>query len=303
MNTNLQTIDSLINGAIKNDSVNEMLDRFGLNWSVSKLPLSLPDGTTTQYFGIAREDNKVCFSTCKDSYVPYQNEELAELVYRIADKTGYEIYKGGQFNGGAKVYIQLQTGTVSGIGANNDSIKKFVTAINSHDGTTSLKWGHTNITISCKNTFNAAYKELKQSARHTVSIHDRVEQSLRQIEGLGKVEKSIFDTYFKLAETPVKKDDLVNVVKSAMGIDILLTKDQLQKQYSTYNINRMHELLACIDKEMKQKGQTLWGLFSGVTNYTTHVIPAPSRENGRLESKYVGSGFKMDNQIFDLIKA
>jgi phage/plasmid-like protein (TIGR03299 family) len=303
---NLSFVDSLLSSAfatenIQADSVNEMLDKYGLNWKVAKSPLTLPGGIKTPFYGIARVDNNVCFSTCKDTYVPFQNEELAELVYNIAHKTGYEIHNGGTFNGGGKVYLQLSTGEVRGIGENNDIIKKFVTAINSHDGTTSLKWGHTNITISCGNTFNAAYKELKNSARHTNSIHQKVEQSLRQIEGLETVEKSLFDTYFKLAEQPVTQKAITEVVKNITTVDIALTKEQLKKDYSTYSINRMEELLQSIAGEMKQKGQTMWGLFSGVTQYTSHKMPAPNRHNGRLESKYVGSGFKIDNDALQYI--
>jgi len=45
----------------------------------------------------------------------------------------------------------------------------------------------------------------------------------------------------------------------------------------------------------------LWGLFSGVTKYTSHVMPVPNRENGRLESKYVGNGADVDNESFSTI--
>src|SRR5688500_4553595 len=98
-----QTFADSILETVMNDekemAIIEMLDRFGLNWEVVKQRLSLPDGTETPYFGIAREDNKTCFSTCKDSYVPYQNQALAELVYQISEKTGYTLHNGGMFNG------------------------------------------------------------------------------------------------------------------------------------------------------------------------------------------------------------
>ena len=302
MNTNFA--DSILSGVFENtkvDAVNEMLDKYGMNWKVSKQALTLPGGHETPFFGIVREDNNTCFQTCKASYVPYQNTELAELVYRIAEQTGYNIHGGGMFNGGAKVYLQLETGIVKGIGENNDQIKKFVTALNSHDGSTSLRWGHTNITISCKNTFNAAYSDVRNSARHTNNIQKIVEQSLREIEGLNKVEKSIFDTYFQLSETAVTKKHIEEVVLQTIDVDIAVTKDVLEKEYTTYRLNQMHELLASIQGEMKQKGETLWGLFSGVTQYTTHKMSAPKRENGRLESKYIGEGFKVDNDVFEVV--
>ena len=52
---------------------------------------------------------------------------------------------------------------------------------------------------------------------------------------------------------------------------------------------------------MSSKGETLWGLFSGVTHYTSHVLPVPKRDNARLESKYVGTGASVDNDAFAMI--
>jgi hypothetical protein len=198
---------------------------------------------------------------------------------------------------GQKCFSNSKPGSFPGL-VNKDSIKKYVTALNSHDGSTSLRWGHTNITVSCLNTFNAAYQDVKQTAKHTASIKQRIEDSLRQLEALAKVETNIFHTYTKMSETPSRKDALTDVVKYITGVDMTLSKEDLEKNYTTYNLNRVDELLASITQEMKQKGDTLWGLFSGVTHYTTHKMPVPQRDNGRLESKYVGKGFGIDNDVF-----
>jgi phage/plasmid-like protein (TIGR03299 family) len=295
------------NGLTLNDPSNAervatMLDNYGLRWSVSKQPLILPDGSDTPYFAVVRDDNKQVFTTCKDSYVPYQNSELAELLIRISDKTGYEIHSGGEFNGGGKVYLQLNTGNeIKGIGNNRTSVKGFVTGINGHDGTTSLKWGSVNFTICCRNTFAAAKGSLKNSARHTSSIHDRVERSIREIEGVTLQEKSIFDTFIKLSEVPVTEKHIVSIVKNVTGVDIGTPRSTATDIYSSQSINRAGELTSSIASEMESKGQTLWGLFSGVTHYTSHVMRTPNRLNGRLESKYVGMGADIDNDAYSTI--
>lgn len=117
--------------------VDELLDRYKLNWKVDIQPLSLPDNLATDFKGVVRVDNGNCFATCKDSFVPYQNSELAELLIRLSDKTGYNIYNGGMFNGGAKVYLQLESpNKIKGIGENNDTVNGYLTGINGHDGTT-----------------------------------------------------------------------------------------------------------------------------------------------------------------------
>ena len=284
------------------EKVASLLDQFGLRWSVNKRPLYLDDGTKTPYVGIVREDTNQVFSTCKDSYIPYQNSELAELLIRIADMGGYEIHTGGMFNKGSKVYVQLKSGNViNNIGKNNDKVIGYTTGVNSHDGTTSLRWGSTNITISCSNTFSAAAREMTNVLRHTNNLHNKVDMYLKEIGLAVNIEKSIFDKYIKLSEIPVKQKSIAHIVRDVTGVDILLNQEEAKDKFSTYNLNRTDELLECIAKEMEQKGDTMWGLFSGVTNYTTHLMPVPNRENARLESKYVGNAGKVDNKVYNLI--
>jgi hypothetical protein len=206
------------------------------------------------------------------------------------------------FNDGGKVYLQLSTGNeINDIGKNRTKVKGYVTGINGHDGTTSLKWGEVNFTICCRNTFASASRTLKQSARHTASIHDKVEQSIREITGIATAEKSIFDTFIKLSEVAVTKDNIAKIVREITNVDISLPSYQAKKDVSQYSLNRSEELLTSISSEMNSKGETLWGLFSGVTHYTSHVLPVPKRDNARLESKYVGTGASVDNNAFDMI--
>lgn len=284
------------------EQVSDILDRFGLRWSVSKQPLFLPDGEETPYLAVVRDDNKQVFTTCKAGYTPYQNSELAELLVRISEKTGYDIHSGGIFNGGGKVYIQLSTGNeIADLGKNRTKVKGYVTGINGHDGTTSLKWGSVNFTICCENTFAAAKGSLQNTARHTNSIHDRVETSIREIVSVTKVEQTIFDTFIKLSEIPATKDNIKAIVKSVTGVDVDTPRSKAEDIYSTYAVNRSGEMLQSIGSEMAVKGETLWGLFSGVTHYTSHVMPTPKRENARLESKYVGNGANIDNDVYESI--
>lgn len=311
MSTNNFNADSLLNSAFSGmklqdngnaDAVATLLDKYGLRWEVSKQELLLPTGEDTGFFGIVREDNKKTFATCKDGYVPYQNSELAELLIRISEKTGYDIYNGGSFNGGGKVFMQLNTGNhIADIGKDRTQVKGYITGINGHDGTTSLKWGNSNVTISCSNTFASASRQLQQSARHTASIHDKVETSIRQIMGIVEAEKTLFERFIQLSNVPVTKDNIAKIVQKITDVDINLHPSRAEKEYSTYALNRSGELLTSINREMSGKGDTLWGLFSGVTHYTSHVLPVPKRDNARLESKYTGTGLSIDNDAFAMV--
>lgn len=271
----------------------DLLSKYGLNWKVEKQPLLLPNGTNTGFYGIVRTDNNKTFAACKEGYQVFQNSELLELVNEAANNLGLSVTKGGSFKGGGLVYLQLQTGSINDIGENHDKINKYVSAMNSHDGSLSLKWGLTNITISCQNTFWSAVKEMKNSVRHTASMKLKIDEIMNQIQKVQSEEKTIFETFFKFAEVPVKKDHIKNAVNMVLNIDMEGGK---KSDLTAYQINRLHDLSYSINKEMEQKGQTLWGLFSGVTNYTTHKMPGG--DVNRKQSKAIGNGFKIDNTVY-----
>jgi len=50
-------------------------------------------------------------------------------------------------------------------------------------------------------------------------------------------------------------------------------------------------------------GSTKWGLFNGVTRYTTHQKSSPKREYGKQESILLGSCGKMNEKAFNFLKA
>ncbi len=280
----------------KAQEVAEVLEKFKLRWDVSTRPLHLPTGEETPFYGIVRDDNNTVFATAKDSYVPFQNSRLAELVINIAGKAGYEIHSGGMFGGGGKVYLQLNTGnSIGSLGENKTTVKGFVTGINSHDGTHSLKWGNVNLTICCGNTYAAARKSLQQSARHTTGIFNTVDRYLTELAGLNTEMQELFNRFKRMAEVPIGNREITRVVKAITGYDS--TNDD----QSSYAKNRAADLLLSIGSETKQKGQTAWGLFSGVTHYTQYKMPVPKRDNATIESKYIGSGYKNDNAALELI--
>jgi hypothetical protein len=84
-------------------------------------------------------------------------------------------------------------------------------------------------------------------------------------------------------------------VNSILGFDKTMSLAK-ETELSTRSLNAMESLYNHIEKEMNQKGDNLFGLFSGVTSWTTHEKSAPRRENGRIESIITGNNYKTNQQ-------
>lgn len=302
MTQTTQTPEAIIAAAIMSDRVNEMLDTFGLNWKVSKEAMTAR-GQQTQFFALCREDKPTLkpFAAVPDSYQVYQNYELAELLVRICEKTDYTIYNGGEFGNGAKVYMQLKVGERAAFGKNEgDRIESLATALNYHNYNGSTKFGHTDITISCGNTFNAVDRQLKNTFRHTSKMHEKIEQALQQIDGVRKIEAKVFEGYERMAGAKVTQDAIVEVAKIVTGVDMSISREELERNYKTVSIEKLDTLLGAIQHEMDEKGETLYGLFNGVTYFTSH-LQKERKEGARNESKYLSTSLEIDNKAFSKI--
>jgi hypothetical protein len=284
----------------------QLLHKFNLDWNVEKFPLKFETPIVepitninfspmhdSGFYGVVRTDNNDCFGAFTDQYETFQNSELAELVLEIADAIGQPISNGAEFKGGRKVMLQVDLNPVK-IG--DDTITRKATAINSHDGSTSLRWGTTGTTISCANQFSAISKELENSVRHTRNMRDAISRSLRIIEKMEEADKSLFEIFSSMTDYKVTQKQVNETINLITGVDVNMGETKAREQYSTRKLNQTSDLVQSIVKEMSYKGDTLWGLFSGVTHYTTHK---GGSDRTREESKYVGGLQRLDQKVFN----
>jgi hypothetical protein len=215
-----------------------------------------------------------------------------ELLQRVSSLTGLEIHKGGEFGGGKKVFVQLKSNDLR---LGNDRVEGFVTGINSFDGSTSLAFGNSNLTISCQNTFFAAYRNLDK-VRHTKNMNYKIDEICRGIDVLVEEEKQMFTTIKKMSETRFSQETKDRVIKTLFDIDmdIKLVGFNDSEELSTNTKNKLSRMYIDMNGEIQGKGDNVWGLFSGITKYTTHSLT----KYDNTENKMFGTYGKRERQIF-----
>jgi hypothetical protein len=205
----------------------------------------------------------------------------------------------GMFKGGARVYMQIG---MSDKYVGKDRVKRWANGLNSFDGSTSLRWGAGNQTISCSNIFTPQYMKnaLSNSVKHTTNMREAVAQSLKIIETLEAQEETLFEVFNRMATVKATTKQVHETIKLVTGVDVTMTESAARKVYSTRKINNGNALTQSILKEMSYKEQTLWGLFSGVTHFTTHVAGSDAI---REESKMMGTLNNVDQKVFNELAA
>ena len=285
--TNLDTDKSVIY-----DRTFDLLTDTKTNWGVTKKPLACPDGYPTESFGIYRNDNNKWLGTVGKQYEIMQNSSLAESIIEasldVSDK-----FRGGQLYEGKKVYYQAELNDTQ---IANDTIKRYITGLNSHDGSSSIGFGFTNKVVVCQNTFHIAMKEVNKF-RHTSSAQQRVELARAEINRMLKIESGLMDNYKRMADTKISTAITKRVIADLFGFEDGDFEKET-KEFSTKKINDISKFKDILDSELASHGQTLWGLFNAVTWKTNHQ---DAKEGKSLENVMVGSGYRKNLNAYNII--
>ena len=245
----------------------------------------------TNSFGIFRNDSGAWLGTVGDRYTTIQNKDLAEIIVKIKSEFGGDI-KGGSFKNGAKVYYQ---NSLPDHVINEHKIKRFITCLNSHDGSGSVSFGASNTVVICDNQFHYMSKEL-ESFRHTSNAETRLKLAVENFKLQLDKEQHIMNTFDKMNEVKLDKNIVSMVIENMFNVK----RDADIKDISTRKQNQMVSFDNVCAKELNEKGSTLWGLFNAVTHYTNHVQVANSKTD-RLSNVIQGAGERLNRQTYSIL--
>jgi hypothetical protein len=275
------------------NDVKTILEKNGLDFIIEKIPLiginSIGEQVISPYYGLLNNKTGEIINTCKEGYTVSQNAEVVKMVLKGMSKFGdaLTVQKAGSIHGGRRVYMQMAIEGTSKV--NDDIIKRFVTVIDSNDGSTGLSVGISDLTMSCENQFFKFYKAGEAKFRHTATIAAKIQTIPLLIQTA--LDKSLeqIKIYTKFASTAVSRELANEMVNSILGYDRLHIPE---KGLTKRSEDMMNSLYGHITKEMNQKGENLWGLHSGVTSWTTHDKAGPKRVNGKEESMLLGTAYQ-----------
>ena len=285
------------------EQAKELLKAHDLDFQIHKLPLNAQFGGNivgSPYYGLYNDKTGEIINTVKESYTISQNDEIMEAVLRGSQNYGELSVKNAySFHGGRRTYIGLKIEGKSKVG--NDTVERYITIIDSNDGSSGLLVGIGDYTISCKNIFHSFEEDGRLKARHTSSLAQKIATIDKMIELQLDASMRMMELYNKFQSTSVSRDLAHKMVNHLLGFD--KTSDKvLLDETSQRALNAMDSLYLNIENEMNSKGNNVWGLHSGVTRWTTHDKSAPRRENGRLESSAIGTNYRTNQKSLQFAK-
>lgn len=266
----------------KNEKVFELLEETETNWTANKIELigfNKDDGLlSTDSFGIFKSSNDQWLGTVGKQYVAMQNAELAEVIIGLQDAFGGEV-RGGSMQDGKRIYYQ---NTLPDEFIAKDTLKRQITCLNSHNGSSSIGFGSTNTVVSCSNTFHKAMKDLSKF-RHTLNASDRLKEAVIDYKKALMCDEELMNDFKRMSEVKLSPSIVDTVIENLFKIDKRDPTD-----FSTRKKNQILNFQKAAEREISEKGENIWGLFNAVTYFTNHMEVTSKTD----EHVMIGGGYK-----------
>lgn len=245
--------------------------------------------TSKTHKSIIRATDGFQLSSVKNSYNPMYNEDFMETTNRMAEISGFKNAGYSEIDGGRIVLSHLKN-DAEGLKIGGNKIKDYLILGSSFDGSYPFFIGTTTVLIRCLNQFSKISK--MEKVRHTKSAPKRREELLTGLKVYFAERQKMYNNFEKMMQVEVDETLKQRVIDYVLEIS---QEDRLAGEVSTRKLNQVELLNTLIGTEATDLGMNLWGVFNGVTKYTTHHIEQRKESFGNI----FGNASKMNSRAYN----
>lgn len=238
-----------------------------LDWEVQTKPVFVGNTEACEYQAIVRDDNNAILQIVPKTYIPFQNSILKDFVAQICDTSDFKLLSYGEHKGGRKVLAYLESPENRKIGG--FAFKDYLVIGNGHDRATPFFLATTNVMVRCSNQFSKIFAT--KTTDKLFNVH-HTKNGLAKINNL----KKVFENYF------IEQQNLYDIYESLSKVKIdtylieavitRLAEAENEEKISTRKQNIINAMRGSAFREISEVGMNAFGLFNGITHYTTHVM-------------------------------
>ena len=232
-----------------------------LSWDVVSRNVHVDGLGSERFKALIRSDNKEILSILSNSYVPFKNSEFYKLANSVAQVSGYKLKGFYELDKGRKILAFLHADQRVLL---NDTIEEYLVLGNSHDGTRKLFVSTANMIHKCENMFSAGIKRFE--AKHTKSVSYRQDELLSFVKLHTDGIKELYNVFERFKKHRINPNEIKFFVNKLLNLEKLKTPESIESN------TRKQRLEFSLETELSRHGSNLWGLFNGLTHYTTHQL-------------------------------
>jgi Domain of unknown function (DUF932) len=258
-------------------------------WEVVERPLFSNNQQVQGYKALYRSDNNELLNVAKSSYTPVTNERFLEVITRLSSITGFPIQMYDEVSNGKKILAFLKCN--DSIKVNGYKFQDWLMVGNSHDGSTGFFIGNSNMMIRCSNRFTKQFQSLK--VLHTANNDFRINNLTNSFDDYTKQRQRFYNRFSEYVDFEIVEEDKTKIVNSLIEVTPLeIEKPETISARKQGIINDIHR---SIETETAELGNNLFGLFNGITHYTSHI----RRQKEAVFCNAFGTSADFNNRAFN----
>ena len=262
-----------------------------LKWEVNENPSHYQNKygmwTENDTKTLTRSDNDRKLVVVNNTFGVMKNQQLVEGVERLRAVSGFNV-KGydDSFHGGRKVLAYLENPN-NNLVINGSPIKSYLVLGSANDGSKSTFIGTTDIVLSCMNQFSQITQ--LNVIKHTLKHDAKFNTMIKEFQNYLINRKHMVEKLERFADLDINRDAQIKLIENLLKFEGLELKE-----VSTKKRNIFERVLENVELETDIHGRNGWGVFNGITRYTTHELEPKNEVFGN----YFGTQNTLNQKIF-----
>jgi hypothetical protein len=260
-----------------------------LNWDIKSEPVTISNTFDTGKKAIIRNDNNQLLSIVGQNYEPVTNAQLMHFTEALTKSGEFELMGFDELNNG-KIILAFLKNMNPNLKINGCLNEEYLFIGNSFNGTKRFHIGTASNLVRCANQFSSTLKVFSKKHTSLLNINDDV---VGDIVRVYNEKKGIFYKTFEDMEFVRVDESIVNQLIKEVHLMLSIDSKAIKPKDWTSSPS-MITLHNSIKREMKDLGNTAFGLFNGVTWYTTHEM----RSSEAKQSVINGTANRINQKAF-----
>lgn len=240
----------------------------GLNWNVETKPLFLDNGLQAPANAVVRSDKDAILGVVGKDYKPLQNINAFKFFDSFIESNQAQYETAGSLRDGKRVWVLAKINAQTDVVKGNDILERYVLLSNSHDGTTAVRAGFTNIRVVCANTLAVSHSSANSRlirVRHGRNVNENLEK-IAEIMNLANREfEATLEQYKFLANREINATDLEKYIKMVMVGD---KKIENNPEAGSRILNKIIPLFEKgRGNDMAEIKGTYWAAYNAISEY------------------------------------
>lgn len=252
-----------------------------------------------------RTDTKEVLGIVGGRYEIVQNREAFGFFDSIIDSKEAIFETAGALGKGERIFVTAKL--PNDLVVKGEPIEKYIILTNSHDGSSSIIAGFTNVRIVCNNTLQAAMRDLdnKVSIKHISGAKNKLAEAHRVMGIASKYMDSVQEVFDAMSRKTISDEEMKQFLTKIFTPKIIIPKKDEEKieELSTRTANTIESAyqfaLSHHTQTTESTKNTIFGAYNAVSGYYNYIKQYPTQES-RFNSIHFGQAGNKIKEAFSM---